>query len=271
MRAAGAFGLGTAASALVPRPLHRSDRAPARLLRLSMALLAVALVLAALAPAASPCWSPRNWRPASPRGVALPAIYASAAAVAPRGRESRTIGVVLTGWTLEHGGGRVAVGACSPISSTGGRLCHRSRRCVAALPHWRSPAVDLRERSAGPAAPLPFAALGVPGVPPLLSPAAPSWPPSTASMAIWATTFTQGSAQPVSANGLVALVYGIGFGGAALLDGIADRLGARRLLPSAFVAVAAVYAGWRLPGAASRRSLPSSSSGGSPTISGSIS
>ncbi len=33
-------------------------------------------------------------------GIALPAIYSSAAAIAPPGRESRTIGVVLTGWTL---------------------------------------------------------------------------------------------------------------------------------------------------------------------------
>jgi len=33
-------------------------------------------------------------------GVAMPAIYASSAAIAPPGRESGTIGVVLTGWTL---------------------------------------------------------------------------------------------------------------------------------------------------------------------------
>lgn len=33
-------------------------------------------------------------------GVAMPAIYASAAAIAPPGRESGTIGVVLTGWTV---------------------------------------------------------------------------------------------------------------------------------------------------------------------------
>ena len=46
----------------------------------------------------------------------------------------------------------------------------------------------------------------------------------------------------------MALVYGIGFGGAALLDGIADRHGARRLLPWAFAAVASVYAGMALAG-----------------------
>ena len=33
-------------------------------------------------------------------GIAMPAIYASSAAIAPPGRESGTIGVVLTGWTL---------------------------------------------------------------------------------------------------------------------------------------------------------------------------
>jgi DHA1 family inner membrane transport protein len=46
---------------------------------------------------------------------------------------------------------------------------------------------------------------------------------------------------PVSANGVVALAYGIGFGAAALLDGAIDRLGARRVLPIALFAVGCLY------------------------------
>ncbi|TIN34995.1 MAG: MFS transporter, partial [Mesorhizobium sp.] len=38
-----------------------------------------------------------------------------------------------------------------------------------------------------------------------------------------------------------ALAYGAGFGMAALLDGVIDRLGARRVMPFAYLLVAAVY------------------------------
>jgi predicted MFS family arabinose efflux permease len=47
--------------------------------------------------------------------------------------------------------------------------------------------------------------------------------------------------EPVSANGLAAVAYGMGFGAAALLDGVIDRLGARRVMPFAYLLVAAVY------------------------------
>ncbi|TGS52686.1 MFS transporter, partial [Mesorhizobium sp. M3A.F.Ca.ET.201.01.1.1] len=47
--------------------------------------------------------------------------------------------------------------------------------------------------------------------------------------------------EPVSANGLAAVAYGLGFGAAALLDGVIDRLGARRVMPFAYLLVAAVY------------------------------
>ncbi len=39
--------------------------------------------------------------------------------------------------------------------------------------------------------------------------------------------------EPVSANGLAALAYGLGFGAAALLDSVVGRLGARRVMPVA--------------------------------------
>src|SRR5262245_59198918 len=98
MTAASAFGLGTAASALfLARHIDRFGQW--RMLRLAIAVLAVALVLSALA--TSVAWLVAAQLVAGiASGVALPAIYGGAAAVAPRGRESRTIGIVLTGWTL---------------------------------------------------------------------------------------------------------------------------------------------------------------------------
>lgn len=47
--------------------------------------------------------------------------------------------------------------------------------------------------------------------------------------------------KPVSANGLLTLVYGLGFGAAVLLDRPVQNLGVRNLLPFAFAFVAAVY------------------------------
>ena len=59
----------------------------------------MALVASAVAPTVSR-WSRPSLLAGIAAGVAMPAIYASAAAIAPPGRESGTIGVVLTGWTL---------------------------------------------------------------------------------------------------------------------------------------------------------------------------
>jgi DHA1 family inner membrane transport protein len=46
---------------------------------------------------------------------------------------------------------------------------------------------------------------------------------------------------PLSANGLIAASYGLGFGGAAFLDRLIDRFGAKRLLPLIFLIVCGVY------------------------------
>lgn len=244
MSAAGAFGLGTAASALfLARFIDRMGAS--RLLRLSMALLAVALVLAALSPAL-PVLVAAQLAAGIASGVALPAIYASAAAVAPPGRESRTIGVVLTGWTLSMVAGVSLSAVLADLLDW--RAVYFTVAALALLAALALSGIDLRERPPGPTAPLPFAALSVPGVPRLLVSCGAFM---TAFYGVYGYLGDHVHAvlgRPVSANGLVALVYGIGFGGAALLDGIADRHGARRLLPWAFAAVASVYAGMALAG-----------------------
>jgi predicted MFS family arabinose efflux permease len=57
-----------------------------------------------------------------------------------------------------------------------------------------------------------------------------------------------GLGEPVSASGLAALVYGLGFGAAALLDNMVDRFGAKRVMPAAFLVAGAVYVGMALLG-----------------------
>lgn len=245
MSAASAFGLGTAASALLAA--RHVDRIGARRMLVgALALLAAALAVSAVAPGivvlvlAQLCAGLAS-------GVVLPAVYSSAAAVAPRGRESRTIGVVLTGWTLSMVAG-VSLSAL-----------------LADWVHWRavyvvvavlavaaSVAVHSSLRAAVPvaaqASPSPLAALRIPGVIPLLAACAAFMAAFYGIYGYLGDYLHSGLGEAVSANGIAALVYGIGFGSAALLDGVVDRIGARRVMPVAFAAVAAVYAAFALAG-----------------------
>ncbi|RVC09024.1 MFS transporter, partial [Mesorhizobium sp. M7A.F.Ca.CA.002.15.2.1] len=95
-------------------------------------------------------------------------------------------------------------------------------------------------RKAGPA-PAPLEALGIPGILPLLVACAAFMTSFYGVYGYLGDHLHVGLGQPVSANGLAALAYGIGFGTAALLDGVIDRLGARRVMPFAYLLVAVVY------------------------------
>ncbi|WP_136620732.1 MULTISPECIES: MFS transporter [Mesorhizobium] len=237
MIAAAAFGLGTSASALfLARYIDRLGAR--RMLQGALLLLALALVASAAAPTVIMLVAAQLLAGIA-AGIAMPAIYASAAAIAPPGRESGTIGVVLTGWTLSM----VAGVSLSAV--------------LADLVHWRAvfAAVALLAmlalaglalsslsdiRKSGPA-PTPLDALGIPGIVPLLIACAAFMTAFYGVYGYLGDHLHVGLGQPVSANGLAALAYGIGFGTAALLDGVIDRLGARRVMPFAYLLVAVVY------------------------------
>ncbi|KRB28200.1 transporter [Mesorhizobium sp. Root695] len=237
MIAAASFGLGTSASALfLARYIDRLGAR--RMLQGALLLLALALVASAAAPTVIMLVAAQLLAGIA-AGIAMPAIYASAAAIAPPGRESGTIGVVLTGWTLSM----VAGVSLSAV--------------LADLVHWRAvfAAVALLAmlalaglalsslsdvRKSGPA-PTPIDALGIPGIVPLLIACAAFMTAFYGVYGYLGDHLHVGLGQPVSANGLAALAYGIGFGTAALLDGVIDRLGARRVMPFAYLLVAVVY------------------------------
>ncbi|TIV71182.1 MAG: MFS transporter [Mesorhizobium sp.] len=237
MTAAAAFGLGTSASALfLARYIDRIGAR--RMLQGALLLLALALIASALAPTVAALVAAQLVAGIA-AGVAMPAIYASAAAIAPPGRESGTIGVVLTGWTLSM----VAGVSLSAV--------------LADLIHWRAvffavallagTAVagltmnSLRDaRKSGPA-PSPLGALAVPGILPLLIACGAFMTAFYGVYGYLGDHLHKDLGEPVSANGLAAIAYGLGFGAAALLDGVIDRLGARRVMPFAYLLVAAVY------------------------------
>ena len=237
MTAAAAFGLGTSASALF---LARySDRIGARrMLQGALLLLALALVASALAPTVTALVAAQLVAGIA-AGVAMPAIYASSAAIAPPGRESGTIGVVLTGWTLSMVAG-------VSLSAVLADLIHW-RAVFAAVALLAGIAVagltvsSLRDaRKSGPA-PSPLGALAVPGILPLLIACGAFMTAFYGVYGYLGDHLHKDLGEPVSANGLAAIAYGLGFGAAALLDGVIDRLGARRVMPFAYLLVAAVY------------------------------
>lgn len=237
MIAAAAFGLGTSASALfLARYIDRLGAR--RMLQGALLLLALALVASAAAPTVIMLVAAQLLAGIA-AGIAMPAIYASAAAIAPPGRESGTIGVVLTGWTLSMVAGVSLSAVLADLVHW--RAVFAAVAVLAALAWVGLTVTSLSDiRKAGPA-PAPLEALGIPGILPLLVACAAFMTSFYGVYGYLGDHLHVGLGQPVSANGLAALAYGIGFGTAALLDGVIDRLGARRVMPFAYLLVAVVY------------------------------
>ncbi|PWJ92510.1 putative MFS family arabinose efflux permease [Mesorhizobium loti] len=237
MIAAAAFGLGTSASALfLARYIDRLGAR--RMLQGALLLLALALVASAAAPTVIMLVAAQLLAGIA-AGVAMPSIYASAAAIAPPGRESGTIGVVLTGWTLSMVAGVSLSAVLADLVHW--RAVFAAVAVLAALAWVGLTVTSLSDiRKAGPA-PAPLEALGIPGIVPLLIACAAFMTAFYGVYGYLGDHLHVGLGEPVSANGLAALAYGVGFGMAALLDGVIDRIGARRVMPFAYLLVAAVY------------------------------
>lgn len=237
MIASAAFGLGTSASALfLARYIDRLGAR--RMLQGALLLLAIALVASAAAPTVTALVAAQLLAGIA-AGVAMPAIYASSAAIAPPGRESGTIGVVLTGWTLSMVAGVSLSAVLADLVHW--RAVFATVAVLAALALASLSLTSLSDvRKSGPA-PTPLGALSVPGIVPLLVACAAFMTAFYGIYGYLGDHLHNGLGRPVSANGLAALAYGAGFGAAALLDGVIDRLGARRVMPFAHLLVAVVY------------------------------
>lgn len=237
-RAVTAYGGATALSALLLAP--RIDRIGSRG-ALRLGLLCVAL--ATLASALAPHWLALALSQALAgigAGVALPATYAMATLIAPPHAQSRTLGWVLGGWSISLVAG---VPAAALLADLGG---------------WRLPFLVLAALAAAASLGARLLPRGEDGadaetasVPVLLR------DPRVATLLLVCLSFMAAfygvytfvgeharTALGLSAGGtgLLVLAYGIGFGAAGLGDGLLDRLGPGRVLPSALLAVAVVYA-----------------------------
>jgi MFS transporter, DHA1 family, inner membrane transport protein len=237
MTAAAAFGGSTAASALFFA--RYIDRVGARrMLKLAFAVFVAALVVSAASPTVA-VLSAGQLLAGLTAGVALPAIYTLAADIAPQGRESETVGIVLGGWTVSMVAGvslsalladfahwRMVYAAIA-LLATVAAVGLSSGKPVDALPSEPTPT--------------PLAALSIPGVPRLLLTCAGFMIAFYGVYGYLGDHLHNRLGLSVSASGLVALSYGLGFGAAALLDGAIDRLGARRVLPIALFAIGCLY------------------------------
>ncbi|EPC03095.1 hypothetical protein L861_22560 [Litchfieldella anticariensis FP35 = DSM 16096] len=240
MTAAAIYGLATAASALTLASMADRIGAERALVR-ALFVFVMALAGAALAPSLLVlCLAQALAGLAA--GMALPAIYTLTAQVAEKGRESETLGIVLTGWTLSL----VAGVSLSAV--------------LADIVHWRavfsvlaSGAIALaigvsRDKEWGtpvratvPTSPL--TALRVAGILPALLNVA-------AYMTAFYGLYTYlgphlGSTLQLSTTfaGAATFAYGMGFGLAAPLGRLVDRYGTIAAATVAFAALALVYLG----------------------------
>ncbi len=242
MTASAAYGAGTAISALLLAPqLDRMGLRPALLM--ALAGLSFSLGLSAMS-SVLPVLTAAQTVAGLAAGMALPAIYGLAADIAPSGRESETLGKVLTGWTLSL----VAGVALSSM--------------LADFVHWRAVFASLgsaglllilllfrtkigARRQTGTAT-SPLAALKITGLPPILFGVACYMAAFYGLYAFLGAHLTEGLGLSTTAAGMAALSYGVGFGAVAPLDRLIDRHGAAMVAPVVFGGLLITYVGLAL-------------------------
>ncbi|MCR9215456.1 MAG: MFS transporter [Proteobacteria bacterium] len=238
MTASAIYGVFTALSAVLLAP--KADQIGlARALKWAFVLFSIALLTSAAAPTF--IWLCIGQALAGlAAGIALPATYGLTAEISPKGKESETLGKVLTGWTLSMVAG-VSLSAL-----------------LADLVHWRGVflvmggaaiLISIVLVSAGnwagrpniTATSSPFTALKVQGIYPALMVCA-AYMVAFYGLYAYLGTHLQG---PLGLNGTVAslapFAYGVGFGLAAFFGRSIDTYGSDRLAPVIFAALLGVY------------------------------
>jgi DHA1 family inner membrane transport protein len=236
LTASAGFGLGTAVSALFLAP--QADRIGAdRALVAALVCLAIGLASSTVAPTLVFLILAQIVAGFA-AGVALPAAYSLAAQIAPPGAEARTIGLVLTGWTLSLVAG---------VSSAA---------LIAEYIHWRAvyalftglalicsglihfqdfgPRLVSETRS-------PFAAIKVPGIITGLLIATAFMLAFYGLYSFVGPHLTQSLGLTTAAAGAISLSYGIGFGVAVFADGLLDHAGTHKATKPVFAAITVLY------------------------------
>ncbi|MEL6465676.1 MAG: MFS transporter [Pseudomonadota bacterium] len=237
MVAAAVYGAGTAVSALLlaPRADHFGLK---RALLAALAALSATLGLSALSPTLGVLIAAQGFAGVA-AGLALPAIYGLAADIAPAGRESETLGKVLTGWTLSLVAGVALSSVLSDLLHWRAvfALLGCAGLCVGIALHR----VEIAAREKPLTITSPLKALQIRGLPPILFRVACYMAAFYGLYAYLGAHLTEVLALSTTAAGVAALSYGIGFGAVAPLDRLLDRHGAVKAAPFVFGALLLVY------------------------------
>ena len=237
MTAAGIYGVGVALSALFLAP--RADRVGAHIaLKTALALVTLGLGISGFAPSLA-ILSFGQGLTGVGVGMALPAIYSLAAVIAPKGQESRVMGLVLTGWTLSMVGGVTLAAHIADL--WGWRMVFFLLTGAMVVISFVVQTARFPEQPTSTRVTSPLSALQAPGILPALF-----------SVLMLGTGFygiynylgahlTTNMGREVCEAGLLTLSYGIGFGAATLLDPWLDRVGPRRGLLAVFSTLTAYY------------------------------
>ncbi|GAA6207644.1 MFS transporter [Cognatishimia sp. WU-CL00825] len=230
MAASAAYGGGVAISALLLAPMADKFGADTAL-RQSMVLIVAAIAISACAPNSTVLIIAQALAGIG-AGMALPAIYSLATLIAPKGQEARTIGKVLTGWTLSMVGG-VTLSAFI-ADSFGWRAVYGALSLGLAAVLITLYYVTLPQAPKSAKATSPISALKVQGLLPGLFSVCML---GTAFYGVYnylGTHITEDLGRSISAGGWFTLSYGLGFAAAMLFDPMLDRIGARRGLIAVF-------------------------------------
>lgn len=239
MFASGAYGFGTTLGALF---LSRFvDQVGVGLsLCWSLAALAVAFATCALSPGVE-LFIVSQFAAGVAAGIGLPAIYAFAASAAPRGQESTILGRVLVGWTISMIAGVSLSSAVADFLHWRGvywalaAVAITALAFVARIRHPHHQGVAKAKSSA-------LSALGIAGVPVLILICLAYMTAFYGTYAYIGDHIHSQLGLPVTAGGMIALTYGLGFGAATFGDPFIDRFGVRRILPGCFLCLSLIYA-----------------------------
>lgn len=240
MIASAVYGLATAASALTLASLVDRIGAERVLLR-ALLILIVAMAGTALSPGLS--WLCLAQALAGlAAGTALPAIYTLAAQVAEKGRESETLGMVLTGWTLSLVAGVSLSAALADFlhwRAVFSTLAVASVALTVAIARSR----DWGTRAQAAISTSPFTALRVPGIVPALLNVAAYMTAFYGLYSYLGPHLGVALRLPTAFAGLATFAYGVGFGVAAPLGRLIDRYGTLTAASAAFASLALTYLG----------------------------
>jgi len=237
VRAAAAYGVTTAISAVFLAP--RADRIGAnKALYQSVIILLISMVASVFSPNLLTL-SLAQGLGGIGAGIAIPAIYALAPQLGPKGQEKRSMGLVLSGWTLALVAGVAGSGFLAEWAGW------RSVYTVLAFAiigvfvamHFVDMRVDLS--TARPSSPL--TALKVPGIGRGLFAAGALMLGFYGTYAFIGAHVHDALGRGTDGAGVVTLFYGTGFGLAALVDKYVDRLPQRQAGVLSFSGLTIVY------------------------------